>query len=140
MRFFHNLGSGRFEERTREAGLEGLTGGLNLLHADYDNDGDRDILVLRGAWMGEGGRYPNSLLRNDGGHFEDVTKQARRLSLHPTQNAVWFDYNGDGWLDLFIGNESMPGGPPHPASCTATTATAPSPTCHGSTASAWWPS
>ena len=114
MRFFRNLGNGRFQERTREAGLEGLTGGLNLLHADFDNDGDQDILVLRGAWMGEGGRYPNSLLRNDGGRFEDVTKHARLLSFHPTQNAVWFDYNGDGWLDLFIGNESMPGGPPHP--------------------------
>ena len=114
MRFFHNRGDGRFEDRTREAGLLGLTGGLNMVHADFDNDGDPDILVLRGGWMAEGGRFPNSLLRNDGGRFEDVTRQAKLLSFHPTQTAVWFDYNGDGWLDLFIGNESSPGGPPHP--------------------------
>lgn len=114
MRFFRNRGDGSFEDRTRQAGLAGLNGGLNLVHADFDNDGDPDILVLRGGWMGEGGRFPNSLLRNDGGRFEDVTKQARVLSFHPTQTAVWFDYNGDGWLDLFIGNESSPGGPPHP--------------------------
>lgn len=114
MRFFHNLGNGRFEDRTEQAGLIGLTGGLNMTHADFDNDGDLDILVLRGGWMAEGGRFPNSLLRNDGGHFEDVTKQARLLSFHPTQTAAWFDYNGDGWLDLFIGNESAPDAPPHP--------------------------
>ena len=114
MRFFHNLGNGRFEDRTREAGLIGLTGGLNMIHADFDNDGDMDMLVLRGGWMAEGGRFPNSLLRNDGGRFEDVTKQANLMSFHPTQTAVWFDYNGDGWLDLFIGNESTPGNPPHP--------------------------
>jgi hypothetical protein len=38
--------------------------------------------------------------------FEDVTEEAGLLRLHPTQTAVWFDYNSDGWLDLFVGNES----------------------------------
>ena len=37
-----------------------------------------------------------------------------RKSFHPTQTAVWFDFDGDGWLDLFIGNETIPGGRPHP--------------------------
>ena len=32
------------------------------------------------------------------------------LSFHPTQTAVWFDLDGDGWLDLFIGNETVQGG------------------------------
>ncbi|MEO1083416.1 MAG: CRTAC1 family protein [Acidobacteriota bacterium] len=90
-----------------EAGLEGLNGGLNLVHADYDNDGDADILVLRGAWRGDYGRLPNSLLRNDGhGRFEDVTEAAGLLSFHPTQTAAFADFDNDGWLDLFIGNES----------------------------------
>ncbi len=107
MRYFQNDGQGRFTDRTTEAGLIGLVGGLNMVHADYDNDGLPDILVLRGAWLGEAGEYPNSLLRNLGdGTFEDVTERAGLLSFHPTQAAAWGDYDNDGWLDLFIGNES----------------------------------
>jgi len=107
LRVFRNNGDGTFTERTAEAGLLGLTGGLNLVHCDYDNDGHMDVLVLRGAWMGTEGRYPCSLLRNNGDFtFTDVTEEAGLLRFHPTQAAVWFDYNGDGWLDLFIANES----------------------------------
>ncbi len=114
LRLFINTGDGRFAERTVEAGLTGLTGGLNLLQTDYDNDGRPDVLVLRGAWLGRAGHHPNSLLRNLGdGAFEDVTDAAGLLSFHPTQTAVWFDYDGDGWLDLFVGNESRPDDP-HP--------------------------
>lgn len=77
------------------------------MQTDYNNDGHPDVLVLRGGWFGEAGRYPNSLLRNRGdGTFTDVTEEAGLLSFHPTQTAVWFDYNHDGWLDLFIGNET----------------------------------
>ncbi len=116
MHFYHNNGDGTFSERTREAGLVGLTGGLNLISADFDNDGHPDVLVLRGAWMREQGRHPNSLLRNRGdGTFDDVTEAAGLLSFHPTQTAVWFDFDGDGWLDLFVGNESIQGSPPHPS-------------------------
>ncbi len=110
-------GKGGFVDRTTEAGLDGLTGGLNVVHADYDNDGHPDILVLRGAWLGDQGTFPNSLLRNRGdGTFEDVTARAGLLSFHPTQTAAWADFNLDGCLDLFIGNESQrtfrPGAPP----------------------------
>jgi hypothetical protein len=115
MHFYRNNGDGTFTERTREAGLIGLVGGLNMVTADFDNDGWLDVLVLRGAWMKEEGRYPNSLLRNRGdGTFADVTEQAGLLTLHPKQTAVWFDFDGDGWLDLFVGNETIPGGPLHP--------------------------
>jgi len=114
MHFFHNNGDGTFSDRTADAGLAGLVGGLNIVTADYNNDGFVDLLVLRGAWMGEEGRVPNSLLRNNGdGTFEDVTEEAHVLSFHPTQTAVWFDFDGDGWLDLFIGNETT-GVPSHP--------------------------
>ncbi len=113
IRYFENDGKSGFEERTRAAGLTGLTGGLNLVHADYDNDGDQDVLVLRGAWLSEG--HPNSLLRNDGhGRFEDVTREAGVYSRHPTQTAAWSDFDRDGDLDLFIGNESNPQSGRHP--------------------------
>lgn len=111
LRIFWNNGQGRFTEGTEKAGLNGLVGGLNLIHADYNNDGYLDLFVLRGAWFGKGGRHPNSLLRNNGdGTFSDVTREAGVLSAHPTQTAVWFDFNNDGWLDLFVGNESTEAG------------------------------
>lgn len=107
LRFFHSNGDGSITERTMEAGLKGEVGGLNLIQTDYNNDGRPDVLVLRGAWMGAAGRHPNSLLRNNpDGTFEDVTEEVGLLSFNPTQTAVWFDFNSDGWLDLFIGNES----------------------------------
>ena len=115
IRYFESAGDGTFAERTDSAGLTGLTGGLNLVHADYDNDGDQDVLVLRGAWLEENGRQPNSLLQNGGdGTFTDVTEEAGLLAYHPTQTAAWADYDGDGWLDLFVGNESTPEAP-HPS-------------------------
>ncbi|MDX1952058.1 MAG: VCBS repeat-containing protein, partial [Verrucomicrobiota bacterium] len=114
LHFYRNNGDGTFEDQTEKAGLTGLTGGLNMVQADYDNDGLVDALILRGAWLNVGGKYPNSLLKNRGnGVFEDVTEAAGLLSFHPTQTAVWFDYNSDGNLDLFIGNEGEKNNP-HP--------------------------
>ncbi len=107
MHYFHSNGDGTFSDRTVAAGLTGLTGGLNLIHADYDNDGWTDVFVLRGAWLDQWGLIPNSLLRNRGdGTFEDVTEAAGVLSFHPTQTGQFADFNGDGWLDLVIGNET----------------------------------
>ncbi len=108
IRFFRNNRDGTFSERTKQAGLLGLYGGLNLVQADYDNDDDVDILVLRGAWLEAAGQHPNSLLRNNGdGTFTDVTFDAGLGEVHyPTQTASWGDYDNDGNLDLYIGNES----------------------------------
>ncbi len=108
IRFFKNNRDGTFSERTKEAGLLGLYGGLNLVQADYDNDGDVDLLVLRGAWLEQAGRHPNSLLRNNGdGSFTDITFEAGLGKVHyPSQTAAWGDYDNDGDLDLYIGNET----------------------------------
>ncbi|HXI51305.1 MAG TPA: VCBS repeat-containing protein, partial [Candidatus Saccharimonadales bacterium] len=115
IRFFHNNGDGTFTDRTQAAGLVGEVGGLNLISADYDNDGRLDFVILRGGWMGAGGHYPISLMRNNGdGTFEDVTEAAGLLRFHPTQTGTWFDYNGDGWLDLFVANESTAQDSPQP--------------------------
>lgn len=107
LRYFRNNRNGTFTERTSEAGLVGLTAALNIQQTDYNNDGLLDVWMLRGGWFGKAGRMPCSLLRNNGdGTFADVTEEAGLLRLHPTQTSRWFDYDGDGWLDLFIGNES----------------------------------
>jgi hypothetical protein len=112
LRYFHNDGNGAFTDQTLAAGLEGITGGLNVIHADFDNDGYPDLLVLRGGWWGKHGSYPPSLLHNNGPDksgqitFTDVTEKAGLLSLHPTQTAAWADFDGDGWLDLYLAHES----------------------------------
>ena len=110
LRYFRNGGDGSFSERTDEAGLRGLHGGLNLIQADYDNDGDIDVYVLRGAWLEKAGQHPNSLLQNDGrGRFRDVTFEAGLGNGHyPTQTAAWGDFDNDGNLDLYVGNERFP--------------------------------
>ncbi len=128
MKAFRNDGAGGFEDVTESWGLDGQLGGLNLMHADYDNDGMLDLLVLRGAWLGRGGRIRNSLLRNDlkrpAGRFVDATAAAGiAYPAYPTQAAGWADYDGDGDLDLYIGNEASESslmtygatGPPYPS-------------------------
>ncbi len=110
LRLYHHDGDGSFSDQTEQAGLLGIYGGLNLLQTDFDNDGDLDLFVLRGGWLGESGHHPNSLLRNDGnGHFRDVTFDAGLAENNfPTQTASWADYDNDGDLDLYVGNEGFP--------------------------------
>ena len=106
LRAVRNNGDGTFTDVTLEAGLEGIVGGLNLVQADYNNDGFLDLLVLRGGWLNEG--HPNSLLRNNrDGTGADVTEEAGLRAPSPTQTAAWGDYDNDGWLDLFIGTETV---------------------------------
>lgn len=110
MHYFVNNGDGSFTDATVNAGLAGLVGGLHIVQGDYNNDGRPDVLVMRGGWQFSEGHHPDSLLRNDGNnHFTDVTEEAGLMAYHPNQTAVWFDYNGDGWLDLYFGYESSPG-------------------------------
>ena len=123
LRVFGNQRDGTFVERTAEAGLEGLTGGLNLIHADYDNDGDMQTCSCCAApgrrRYGQPSEFASAQRRRR--HFEDVTERSGVLSFHPTQTATWGDYDNDGWLDLFVGNEIE--GPASSIRASSTTAT-----------------
>ncbi len=108
LRFFRNRGDGTFAQIIEAAGLDTQLGGLNITQVDYNNDGRRDLFVMRGGWETA---IRDSLLRNkpapDGGvEFEDVTVRAGLGGPgHRTHTATWADYDGDGWLDLFLGHE-----------------------------------
>lgn len=104
-KLYRNLGGGRFEDATRKAGLDFSVYGMGAAVADYDADGDQDLYLTA---LGE-----NLLLRNDGGRFAEVARQAGvqgsqweddQGRKHPewSMSAVWADVDGDGWLDLFV--------------------------------------
>jgi hypothetical protein len=107
MRYFHNNGDGTFFDRSAQAGLAEQLGGLNIVAADYNNDGCIDLLVLRGGW--EFGMRKSLLRNNCNGTFTDVTDASGLgTSVTQTQSAVWADIDNDGNLDLFIANENTP--------------------------------
>jgi hypothetical protein len=109
IRYMQQQKDGSFKTATSSAGLTGITGGLNMVHADYNNDGLADIIVLRGGWWGKNAKFPFSLIKNNGnGNFEDVTIASGLYSPAPTQTATWGDFNNDGWIDLFVAHENYP--------------------------------
>lgn len=107
LHFFHNNGDGTFSDRSVPSGLSKVFGGLNIIQADYNNDGCMDILVLRGGW--EFPRHVSLLRNNCNGTFTDVTVQAGLGQVvTSTNSAVWTDIDNDGNLDLFLANENTP--------------------------------
>ena len=97
---YRNLGGGRFEDITDRAGVAvGDRACVGAAFADIDNDGDADLFV---TCVREG----NILFQNDGhGKFTNITAQAGVAGTGGhSSGAVFFDYDGDGLLDLFVTN------------------------------------
>jgi hypothetical protein len=97
---FRNRGRGIFEEATRQAGMTAGNDRYSFAAAwgDYDGDGDPDLYVAN-----DFGR--NNLYRNNGnGTFTDVAREAGVEDLGAGMSAAWGDYDGDGRLDLYVGN------------------------------------
>jgi hypothetical protein len=106
--FYVNRGDGTFEDRSVSAGLGDQVYALNVTRADYDNDGDLDVLLLRGGWERP---LRLSLLRNRGdAAFDDVTFAAGLGEPITTESAAWGDYDDDGRVDLFVCGEYLPPG------------------------------
>jgi enediyne biosynthesis protein E4 len=95
---YRNNRNGTFTDVTERAGLAVQMYGMGVAIADYDNDGFPDVLITA---VGQ-----NRLFRNTGkGRFVDVTEKAGlggRTAF--STSAVWFDFDRDGLLDLFVCN------------------------------------
>jgi hypothetical protein len=103
---FVNRGDGTFDDRSKAAGLGDQVYALNVTRADFDNDGNLDVLLLRGGW-----EVPLrlSLLRNKGGgSFDDITVAAGLAEPIATESAAWGDYDNDGYVDVFVCGEYFP--------------------------------
>jgi hypothetical protein len=94
-----NLGGGKFKNITDSAGVALRDRvSVSASFADIDNDGDQDLYVttVRGG---------NVLFENDGkGHFKDISKESGIDYVGHSSGAVFFDYDNDGLLDLFLVN------------------------------------
>ncbi|MFN8811291.1 MAG: CRTAC1 family protein [Acidobacteriota bacterium] len=97
-RLLRNNRDGTFRDVTREAGLDTELYGLGVTVGDFDNDGYPDLYITA---VGQ-----NRLFHNNGrGRFVDVTQSSGlggRESF--STSALWFDYDRDGYLDLFVCN------------------------------------
>lgn len=93
---YRNDGNGHFTDVTKQAGLDPDMYSIAVTAADYDNDGNVDLLVT--------GYGKTILYHNDGnGHFTDVTEKAGIKVDGWAISSTWLDYDRDGCVDLFVG-------------------------------------
>src|SRR4051794_30305142 len=129
-RLFHNEGKGKFRDVTKAAGIANANFATSAAFLDYDKDGKLDLFVANyvqwtqkgDLWCSLDGAtksyctpesykgYSSRLFHNTGGgEFEDVTQKAGLAE--PTSKSLGvtvLDYNGDGWPDLFVANDTQP--------------------------------
>ncbi|MGK7950238.1 MAG: FG-GAP repeat domain-containing protein [Xenococcaceae cyanobacterium] len=96
-----NQGKGTFIDATSEVFLQDRVGDTHGAQwADFDNDGDQDIVELVGAGRGTGSG-PNHLYVNDDGKLDDRAEELGvDYPLSRGRTPLWFDFDNDGWLDL----------------------------------------
>jgi hypothetical protein len=129
-RLFHNDGNGKFSDVTKLSGIANASFGTSAAWLDYDKDGRLDLFVANYVqWSEKGDLWcsldgvsksyctPESykgtaarLFHNlGGGRFEDVGAKAGIAD--PTSKSLGvtvFDYNMDGWPDIFVANDTQP--------------------------------
>ena len=127
---FHNLGNGKFADVTGKAGVRDPGFSTGAVWFDFDNDGKLDLFVSHYVeWSPAADQYCTldgkhksyctpelykgqsaTLYRNKGnGTFEDVTKKAGLYDPAGKSLGVsLLDYDNDGWLDLFVANDTQP--------------------------------
>lgn len=95
---FENDGTGHFANRSFTSGLQPSLVNASVLAFDHDRDGDLDLFIGRTD-------VPSSLYRNDGGFaFTDITASSGIAATLPVTGLAAADFDGDGWIDLFVCN------------------------------------
>ena len=129
-RLFHNEGAGKFKDVTKASGMNNASFSTSAAWLDYDKDGRLDLFVANyvqwdakdDLWCSLDGvtksyctpesyKGTSSKLYHGlgGGRFEDVSQKAGVGD--PTSKSLGitvFDYNGDGWPDMFVANDTQP--------------------------------
>jgi len=129
-RLFHNEGAGKFRDVTKASGITNASFGASAAWLDYDKDGRVDLFVANyvqwrvqdDLWCSLDGvtksyctpesykGTSSKLFRNlGGGKFEDATAKAGvDDATSKSLGIAVFDYNSDGWSDLFVANDTQP--------------------------------
>ncbi|MBM3813965.1 MAG: CRTAC1 family protein [Acidimicrobiia bacterium] len=129
-RLYRNEGGGKFRDVTKAAGIANAGFGTSAAWLDYDRDGKVDLFVANYVqWTAKGDLWcsldgasksyctpesykgvPSKLYRNlGGGRFEDVSqKSGIAVANSKALGVAVLDYDGDGWPDLFVANDTQP--------------------------------
>ncbi len=99
---FKNNGDGTFIDNTIFAGVQGYnTSAQGMAAADYDNDGDLDLLIAMGIWS------PLLYVNNGDGTFDDGTSFCGLGNIDRGRVLAFFDYNNDGHVDLLADSDAL---------------------------------
>jgi hypothetical protein len=113
VRLYENLGNLQLEDITFSSGLPIELGIRNYGagFGDYNNDGYLDLYICKyyNNMIVSGEEFENKLYRNNGNKtFTDITNEANaNVGINASFMATWFDYDEDGWQDIFVVNDRI---------------------------------
>ncbi|WP_232457088.1 FG-GAP-like repeat-containing protein [Polaribacter sp. SA4-12] len=105
VQLFHNEGDGTFLEKTNQAGIKKVNNCFNTTSTwfDVNNDGFLDLYISEWGECNENYFY----LNKGDGTFTDVTEQFGVNSSNNSYMTIPFDFNEDGWMDLYLSNDGQ---------------------------------
>jgi hypothetical protein len=103
-----NQGDGTFREEAAARGLAVNDASVMAAFCDYDRDGHLDVFIqtnILDAQLHPDGQSDYLFHNNGDGTFTDVTRSAGISGEAQGHSAIWWDYDGDGWPDLYVAND-----------------------------------